>query len=212
MRRRFAAFSIVLALSAGAAWAQSLGQIADKEKERRKKNKETGKVVKVVTETDLPAADSPPPSSAGGPATTTTAPARRPSGARRSGEGGEGGDEERVTEIPQDGSLPAKLSAFESMKRSYQADVAGIDKEIAKNRTRLSAIEQELISLGATGLPTAPQADLKPYNPSQTPALQNEKTQLEARNRELEAKKESLWQDVESKARRAGVPPSYIRK
>lgn len=202
---------------------QSLTELAEKEKERRRKNKESGEQVRVFTERELvenrgrianPDA-SPPPADQ---ERAMPAPPASPSAPERdTTEGGDPVDsedddfeEEPVTDIPVDTSLEEKLRLLERMKSTYQAQVREIDAEIQKNNQRLAEIEDELVSTGGTGLPTAPRADRTPRNPGAIPALRNEQQELRQKNQALEAQKQSAKNDIITRARRAGIPPGYL--
>jgi hypothetical protein len=203
------------ALGAG----QSLTEVAQKEKERRKKNKETGAEVEIITDRELvsnqgrianPNSSTPP---AEGTGTTPSRAVSTPaSGApARVRDDTEVGDEAPpVTDIPASAPLEQKLSLLERMKASYQQQVATIDAEIEKNNRRLVEIENELVSTGGTGLPTAPQADLTMRNPGNIPGLRAEQQQLRDKNQALEAQKLSAKEDIIARARRAGIPNSYL--
>ena len=201
---------------------QSLSELAQQEKERRKKNKESGSDVQVITDRELASNQgriANPPSST--PPAEGTDTAGSLSSAEPTAEGGgastpirddmEGVEEETtVTDIPADAPLEEKLSLLERMKASYQQQVATIDAEIAKNNQRLVEIENELVSTGGTGLPTAPQADLAVRNPGDIPGLRAEQQELRDKNQALEAQKLSAKEDIITRARRAGIPNSYL--
>ena len=204
------------ALGAG----QSLSEVAQQEKERRKKNKESGAEVQVITDRELvsnqgrianPASSTP---TAEGAGTTVSSVGSTPENRGTptpTRDDTEVGDEAPpVTDIPADASLERKLSLLERMKAEYQQQVVTIDAEIAKNNQRLAEIENELVSTGGTGLPTAPQADLAVRNPADIPALRSEQQELRDKNQALEAQKLSAKDDIIARARRAGIPNSYL--
>ncbi len=208
--------SLVLAVPALLV-AQSLSELAKEEKERRKKNKEQGGQVHVITEKELvensgtianPDAQitSTPP--------TAAAEAREPS-SKTSGDSTSGDDRSTDDEVPEDVAADAaiedKLKTFEAMKAGYQKQAQTIDAEIQKNNQRIADIQEELVSTGGTGLPTAPQADMTPRNPAGIPALRNEQQQLRDKNKELEGQKKALKDDVIQKGRRAGIPSRYLQ-
>ena len=212
--------------------AQSLTELAEREKERRKKNQESGEQVQVITDRELvsnqgrianPDATAPPAEPAENAATSSTPPPPGPGRGDSDSEDTGGDDEgfedddneddfqeEEVTDIPADTSLEDKLRLLESMKTSYQAQVREIDAEIQKNNQRLTEIQDELVSTGGTGLPTAPQVDLNPRNPGNIPGLRSEQQALRDRNQALEAQKQSAREDIIARARRAGIPSSYL--
>jgi hypothetical protein len=203
--------------------AQSLTQVAKEEKERRKKIKDSGKQIVVITDKELAANQGKIANPSG--ETSSSEGASSPQSTESSGVDDESRpapgnppvndaaaprEESTVTEIPSQGSLQEKLSAFEAMKASYASKVKEIDQEIQKNNQRLSEIQDQLVSTGGTGLPTAPQADRAPRNPADVPGLRAEQQQLRDKNQALEAQKQTLKNDILSKARRAGIPPGYL--
>jgi len=204
----FAVLGLVI-LTSSLAFGQSLGELAAKEKERRQKNKQSGKPVRVVTDSELRQPEETGSSAESSETTPNTAP--RPSGASSSSEEVEQGSG-RATDLPREGSLESRIQVFQSLKKGYEQEVAKIDLDIAKNRQRLVEIEEKLASLGAGGLPVAPQPDMAPRYDGEFFGLMDEKGKLQTQNQELEARKESLWQELAEKARRAGIPPGYLRK
>jgi hypothetical protein len=209
MKASAGATLVFLLLLPSLALAQSLGELAAKEKERRQKNKERGKAVRVITESEL----------AGGEQGAEPGTAGNPSSSPSSVSSSAGEDDVPDTgssgppaEIPRNAPLESRIQAFEALKKGYEQEVARIDQEIAKNKDRLLEIEQKLASLGAGGLPVAPQVDRGARYDGEFFGLMDEKGKLLARNEELESKKQSLWEDVVEKARKAGVPPGYVRR
>ena len=201
---------------------QSLTELAKEEKERRKKNKESGKEVQVITDRELeanegrianPAASGPPTEGVGptqSSGSTAAATGTREAAPRSREDLEEDEASQPVTDIPADASLEQKLSLLERMKASYQQQVGELDAEIQENNQRLVEIEDELVSTGGTGLPTAPQADRAPRNPGNIPGLRSEQQELRQRNQALEAQKQSAKDDIIARARRAGIPSSYL--
>ena len=197
---------------------QSLTELAKEEKERRKKNKESGEEVQVITERELvenegrianPVASAAPAEGVGFAQSSGSTEAAGTGEVRSINEEDEE-DEPPVTNIPADASLEQKLSLLERMKASYQQQVGELDAEIQENNQRIAEIQEELVVTGGTGLPTAPQADRTPRNPANIPGLRNEQQELRQRNQALEAQKQSAKDDVIARARRAGIPASYL--
>lgn len=129
---------------------------------------------------------------------------------------GEGAEYEEVdvtapATIPSDAPLQEKIALFEQMVKAHRAEIKGIDDQIAKNNARLDEIDQELISVGGTGLPTAPQADRAPRYEGQVLALRSEQQSLRQKNSQLEAQKASKTNALREIGRRAGIPPGYLR-
>jgi len=223
MRHRVLTGLLVLLVLPGLVWGQSLSELAKEEKERRKKNQDSGKEVQVITDRELAGNKG----SIANPETTVAGQdsPSTPSSTRTSAEVVSVNDEappsppirddvdegeQPATDIPADASLEQKLSLLESMKASYLNDVKAIDEEIQKNNQRLAEIQDALVSTGGTGLPTAPQADRAVRNPGDIPALRSEQQELREKNESLEAQKKTLKDDILLKARRAGIPPGYL--
>lgn len=210
---------------AGPSTAQSLAELAKKEKERRKKVKAEGEETQVITEEELARAKSPTYSTtAAVPSTSSssaasqsrTRPTRSPStGASQAEMEGESDEAPSTpTEIPREGSLQEKLAVFQQMMVAHRNQVNQIDEEIAKNNTRIEEIQQQLITIGAGGLPvapTAPQVDRATRYEGESVALQQEQQQLRQKNQQLEAQKKTLADELREKGRRAGIPAGYLR-
>lgn len=195
---------------------QSLTELAKEEKERRKKNKERGEQVQVITDKELAENTG---TIANPNAQTTSTPAtaaaktREPSSKTSGGPTSEddtSADDEVPEDVAPDAAIEVKLRTFESMKAGYQKQVRTIDEEIQKNNQRVAEIQDELVSTGGTGLPTAPQADMTPRNPASIPALRGEQQQLRDKNQALEAQKKTLKDDLIQKGRRSGIPARYL--
>ncbi len=215
-------FALLLGLATIAA-GQSLSEIAKKEKERRKNNKDTGKQIRVITEVELNPetgeVTSDAPSSE--EATSASPDRRRPSASPSRRGRGVGEEEDRgsgeeegsssAIALPRDAPLEKRINIFERLKKAYLAEVKEIDEKIAKNNARLAEIEQMLSSIGASGLPIAPQADRGTRHEGEFVSLRNEQTQLRQQNNNLETEKKTKANDLREKGRRAGVPPGYLR-
>ncbi len=215
-RRILVGLSLALAVPALLV-AQSLTELAKEEKERRKKNKERGEQVQVITEKELAANTG---TIANPDAQTTSIPAtaaaktREPSSKTSvdsTSEDSTSADDEVPEDVAADAAIEDKLRTFEAMKAGYQKQVKTIDEEIQENNQRMAEIQEELVSTGGTGLPTAPQADMTPRNPANIPALRSEQQQLRDKNQALEAQKKTLKDDLIQKGRRAGIPARYLR-
>ena len=214
-------FIWLIALSvAGFASSQSLVDLAKKEKERRKENKEKGSEAQVITEHDLSRVKSPSFSSTAMPSTTNTTTARPVSEGSESAEAEgetEGGGSEEVAapnSIPTDAPLQQKINLFEQMVNAYRAEVEKIDEEIAKNNDRIQEIERQLSAIGSGGLPVVPAANqiaTNTYDPGEAIALQTEQQQLRDKNQQLEAQKTSKANELREKGRRAGIPARNLR-
>jgi hypothetical protein len=97
------------------------------------------------------------------------------------------------------------------MVKAYNKEVQEIDEEIAKNNARLEQIEQELINIGGSGLPTAPVANRAPLYEGNAVPLRAEQQRLRDRNQELENQKRQTANELRQKGRRAGIPAGYLR-
>jgi hypothetical protein len=211
-----------LAVAGSLAWGQSLAEVARKEKERLERLKASGKKVRVITEAELsPAAaetateeegaipSSPvwqAPGSGPGGATATPSPTPTPSAGGLHLPESEG--RPPVTDIPAEGTAEEKLAAFQAVRDGYQQRANELDLEIAKKRERLAEVDLRLSQIGVgAGLPADPQW----VDPSEAFKLQAEKTNLTQAIQEIEAKKQSLREELFEKARRAGIPPGYLR-
>jgi hypothetical protein len=208
--------SFAFCLSTGAIGAQSLTEVAKKEKERRKKNQEKGEQVLVITETELQQGKSestaPEESSADEPTSARPAStARSSSPSTNQGYGDEEGGGPPPTEIPNNAPMRDRIAIFEQMLNAYRQKVRAIDTEIAQNNKRIAEIQQQLSTMGAGGLPVAPEVDRNPRNPGQLPELQAEQNELRQKNQQLEASKKQLANELREKGRRAGIPSGYLR-
>jgi hypothetical protein len=211
----------------GFLFGQSLADVAKKEKERREKNKEAGKEVLVVSESDLEATrpaeqtevkgeeGSAPSASA-----STSSPSSESATVSENSENSESSeDAESVPKfIPPDKPLAEKLAMFDQMKRHYQNQVQEIDKQIGENEARLRDIEKQIAAtsaLGGAGLPVAPQtgtgAANRPMTGQESASLVGEQNRLQTMNQQLQQRKEQLKMDLQAKGRSAGIPPGYLR-
>jgi hypothetical protein len=205
---------------------QSLADVAKKEKSRREKNKQEGKQVQVISESDLGSGSEETADESGAP--EGAAPASPSYGS--SGSSSTSSSEESVPEgeteedfnvpafIPPDAPLPEKLEMFERMRRQYQREVQEIDEAIAKNDARLRELEAEIgaaSALGGAGLPVAPQTGTgtatQQMTGQESATLVGEQNRLQTANAGLRARKEELKSNLQAKGRAAGIPPGYLR-
>lgn len=207
--------------------AQSLGELAKKEKERREKNREAGRKIHVVEQSDLAAgevddaSDEPTAGVSSGsnlPQRAVSAPPRRAPGSGSSDreeyieEEEDEEDEERApSAIPLEADLQQRLRDFDLMKRDYDRQIQEIDAKIGANQKRIAEIEQSLSSVGAGGLPVAPQPDLGARYEGDFHGLMEEQGRLRQENESLEAQKQTLKRELIEKGRRGGIPASYLR-
>jgi hypothetical protein len=204
---------------AGSIGAQSLSELAKKEKERRKKNQEKGEQALVITEAELQQGksestapvESSDESTSRPTSTRATSPDRSGSTPPQRSTTDESDDEPPPTEIPRSAPLRDKIAIFEQMLTAYRQKVQEIDAEIAKNDTRIQEIQQQLSTIGAGGLPVAPKVDRSTRYPGEATGLQAEQQELRQKNQQLEASKRQLANELREKGRRAGIPSGYLR-
>jgi len=216
----------IFVLSPTLVLGQSLADVAKKEKSRREKNKQEGKQVQVISESDLGSGSEETADESG--AQEGAAPASPSYGS--SGSSSTSSSEESVPEgeteedfnvpafIPPDAPLPEKLEMFERMKRQYEREVQEIDEAIAKNDARLRELEAEIgaaSALGGAGLPVAPQTGTgtatQQMTGQESATLVGEQNRLQNANAGLRARKEELKSNLQAKGRAAGIPPGYLR-
>jgi hypothetical protein len=206
------------------ALGQSLAEVAKKEKDRREKNKQEGKEVQVISESDLGSGSEEAPLEAGteeGAAATTPGyvPSLPSSSSEESVPEGESEEDANVPAfIPPDIPLSEKLDMFERMKRQYEREVQEIDEAIAKNDVRLKELEDEIAAtsaFGGAGLPVAPPTGTGVANRQMTgqesATLVGEQNRLQEANAGLRARKEELKTNLQAKGRAAGIPAGYLR-
>ena len=205
------------------ALGQSLAEVAKKEKDRREKNKQEGKEVQVISESDLSSGSEEAPPEAGteeGAAATRPYVPSLPSSSSEESvpEAGSEEDANVPAFIPPDVPLSEKLDMFERMKRQYQREVQEIDEAIAKNDARLKELEAEIAAtsaFGGAGLPVAPPTGTGVANRQMTgqesATLVGEQNRLQEANAGLRARKEELKTNLQAKGRAAGIPAGYLR-
>ncbi len=217
----FALFVLAPALLLG----QSLAEVAKKEKSRREKNKQEGREVQVLSESDLGSGSEATQTEAGAASAESAAslpPApygtRESSSSASSEEGMSEEDANIPAFIPPDAPLPEKLEMYERMKRQYQRQAAEIDEAIAKNDARLKELEAEIgatSAFGGAGLPVAPRtgtgAETQQMTGQESVTLVAEQKQLQDANAGLRARKEELKANVQAKGRAANIPVGYLR-
>jgi hypothetical protein len=167
--RNLALTTLVLAIGAAAAGAQSLAEVAKKEKDRRDKNKE--EATRVITDRELAQSFGTLP-----PATTVS------SAAAPEGEGGSG-ETENETENADDTKTP----------EYWQNRVKATKDKIAK-------LEQDLQS---EDWGEGQRMNVDPRGQNNLATRQKAEQDLAAAKAELEA--------IRAEARRAGVPPGWVR-
>lgn len=219
---------VLLLLLPSLALAQSLGEVAKKERERREKNKQEGKSAIEISEDDLYPDGRPEPQSAAGEGEGEAAEgAAAPETPSPPGSTSEYTEEElpdgeedggAPTFISPDAPLEQRIETFQRMKRHYESQVRQIDGEIAKNEQRIAELDAEIgatSAAGGAGLPVAPQAGTGAVNRQMTgqesESLVAEQNRLRTMNERLAAQKEKLRFDLQQKGRAAGIPAGYLR-
>jgi hypothetical protein len=218
----FALFVLAPALLLG----QSLAEVAKKEKSRREKNKQEGREVQVLSESNLGSGSeetqtegAPDETAASGAATTPAPFGTRESSSSASSEEGMSEEDSNVPAfIPPDAPLPEKLEMYERMKRQYERQAGEIDEAIAKNDARLKELEGEIArvsGLRGAGLPVPAQppgeSALQQMTGQESVSLVGEQKRLQEANAGLRARKEELKANVQAKGRAANIPVGYLR-
>ena len=219
------------------ALAQSLGEVAKREKNRRERNKEEGKKVRVITEeeifpeeeeTDEASEDGTEAASSSNPrssANRSTMPeSRSEEGEYGDEEGLEPGEEEALDDlpdrIPPDAPLEQRLELFQRMKRQYEQQVKEIDSAIAENEERLRQLDMKIRETstvgGSGGPPVAPQMPSGDTVNTQLTGQESQKfveerDKLQQINQRLVQRKQQLKNDLQAKGRVANIPPGYLR-
>jgi hypothetical protein len=217
-------FLLVSILAPALALGQSLAEVAKKEKDRREKNKQEGKEVQVISESDLSSGSEEAPTEPGAeegaaPASPTYRSSSSSPSSEESVPEGESEEDANVPAfIPPDIPLAEKLDMFEQMKRQYERQVQEIDEAIAKNDARLKELEAEIAAtsaFGGAGLPVAPPTGTGVANRQMTgqesATLVGEQNRLQDANSGLRARKEELKTNLQAKGRAAGIPAGYLR-
>lgn len=175
--RRWAAAVVLFALVPGLSAAQSLGELARKEKERRKKNQEQGVKARSITDQEVPA-------------TSDTSPPAGDSSAK---------------EAPSASTAPAaseKAARPQLSEQEWRFRVSEARSRVQKARERLDTLSELHL------VPGMQYVDEK-GKPLITSVGQLQGLVEEARA-ELAAAEKALA-DLLEQARRAGVPPGWLR-
>lgn len=233
LRRRTAVVALFLLVAVPLAFGQSLGEVAKKERERRKKNKDEGREVLVIAENEIWPEEETGDDEGEDVDVDEEGPSRPGATSSRAGVGATPtsvrSEEETLDEydlemegdvpdfIPPDLPLDQKLQMFERMKRHYRSQVREIDESIAENEARLRELEQEIAetsAMGGAGLPVAPRAgtgSTQPLTGQESVTLVAEQQRLERLTENLRERKEQLRLSLQEKGRVAGIPRGYLR-
>jgi hypothetical protein len=204
MRGLVTAAFVVLSLLNGCVrplWAQSLGDLAKQEEERRKTVKPASKV---YTNKDLGNAPPPPiPSPAAAQTPTAGAPAATPAGqAGSTGQTSPAGQTD-----PAGQTSPAKDSAAVQKDQTYWAGrVKDLNTQLDRDQTFASALEAQVNSMTSDFVSRSDPAQRSIIEQNRAKAL----TEFARLQNEIEKDKKAIA-DLEEEARRAGVPPGWLR-
>lgn len=206
--QRVISLLIVALWVGGSPWlaAQSLGEVAKKEKKRREEIRQSGKTGRVLTETDLARGED----EAEAVSESEESPQTAASG---SGQFTTETDVTLDSSIPPDAPLAERNRIFDRLKQLYDEEVENIDITIRTNELRLTEIERELAALGAGGLPVATTATqaTTPTSGLEFQPLMEERKELTEQNQELAGRKDQLRSSLLEKARRGGIAPGRLR-
>jgi DNA repair exonuclease SbcCD ATPase subunit len=202
------AVSFLAAALAVPSFAQSLGELAQKEKARREREREKkGGAVKVFTEDDLPKGEKAPTteSSTASAGATSPPPATGASIRQESSDGlpnaeGEGSRAEGGPEVG-----GSDQSAWKARAAAARQSLKGVEQQVAAADAEVERLRQDLNPMSTT-FSTDPYVSLR---------LQGQLTEAQARAAEareaLKSAKEA-YETFENEARRAGVPPGWLRE
>jgi hypothetical protein len=185
---------LVLAGGVGRAWSQSLGDVAKKEEERRKKTPSSGKV---YTNKDLGAAPSPTPS-ASTPSAAATADDAKATGSKP-GEKATSKDDKDTAKKDKDQAEP-KGQAYWSARRKTLQETVDRDSTFADAlQSRINALTTDFVNRD---------------DPAQRATIERDRqkaiAELDRLKKQIVDDRKALA-DLDEEARRAGVPPGWLR-
>ena len=184
----------VLLTMAVPAYAQTLGELAKKEQERRKA---TPPAAKTYTNDDLKKIPPPPPPAAGGDSTTKAGEAGKPASATPV-------DPTKPIQIPAEGG---KASGEKPKDEAYwRGRITAVREELRRDEVFRDALQVQINGLAAD---FAGRDD-----PAQRATIADERqkklAEMARLSAEIEKAKKAIL-DIEEEARRAGVPPGWLR-
>jgi hypothetical protein len=184
-------------------WAQSLGDLAKQEEERRKTVKPASKV---YTNKDLGNAPPPPaPSPAAAQTATAGAPGTTPTPAGQAGSTGQTSPAGQTDPAGQ--TAPAKDSAAVQKDQTYWAGrVKDLNTQLDRDQTFASALEAQVNTMTADFVSRSDPAQRSIIEQNRAKAL----SEFARLQNEIEKDKKAIT-DLEEEARRAGVPPGWLR-
>lgn len=193
--RRWLGVVIVAALAAGPLEAQGLGEAAAKEKRRREEEQKKNKgPAKVITTEDL------------AKVTATTANAAAPGGLAQDAGARPREDTAPADETRRDGASPPGEGPGGQDEKSWRTQAAELRKEIQEAEQKAASAQQEndrLFGEIQRSTDTNEILRLRAEQNKVSADLETAKTELANLRQE--------WAQFEESARRAGVPPGWIR-
>jgi hypothetical protein len=206
MRGLVTAAFVVLSLLSGCLrplWAQSLGDLAKQEEERRKTVKPASKV---YTNKDLGNAPPPPapsPATAGQSATAGAPAATLAGQAGSPGQTSSAGQTEPARQTP---TAAAKDGGVQKDQTYWAGRVKDLNTQLDRDQTFASALEAQVNSMTTDFVSRSDPAQRSIIEQNRAKAL----TEFARLQNEIEKDKKAIT-DLEEEARRAGVPPGWLR-
>jgi hypothetical protein len=186
MRLHIPTVAAVVLVCGGGVMAQSLGDVARKEEERRKSVKDPGKV---YTNKDLSTS---PASSAPAPSASEATPAAA-------------GASPKPASPPAAGDKPAEAAPVKD--QTYWSNrMKGLREQLERDETYVAALQNRVSSLTADFVNRDDPAQRATIGADRQKAA----SELERLTKQIEAGKKAIA-DLEEEARRAGVPPGWLR-
>jgi hypothetical protein len=200
MRGLVAAAVVVLSVLSGCVrplWAQSLGDLARQEEERRKTIKAASKV---YTNKDLGNAQPPPASSA---AAGQSAPG---AAATSAGQAGSTGQVSSASPAGQSAPAADKDKGAPNDQARWAGRMKDLNTQLARDETFASALQTQVNSLTTDFVNRGDPAQRSIIEQNRQKAL----TEFARLQNEIEKDKKAVA-DLQEEARRAGVPPGWLR-
>jgi hypothetical protein len=202
MRTLLIAAVVVLSVLAGCVrpvWAQSLGDLARQEEERRKAIKS---VAKVYTNKDLGNAQPPPPPVAGSGEAAQAA-AAAPAAGGRTGAAGSTAQTGPAGRTGTDGDNDKGVLKDQAYWAGRMKD---LNSQLARDETSASALQTEVNSLTSDFINSADPTQRSIIEQNRARAL----SEFARLQKDIEKDRNTIV-DLEEEARRAGAPPGWLR-
>jgi hypothetical protein len=202
MRTLITAAVVVLSVLAGCVrpvWAQSLGDLARQEEERRKTIKS---VAKVYTNKDLGNAQPPPPP-ASGAGQAAPAGAAAPAAGGQTGATGSTGQTIPAGRTATDGDNDKGVQKDQAYWAGRMKD---LNTQLTRDETFASALQNQVNSLTSDFINRDDPAQRSIIEQNRAKAL----SEFARLQKEIDKDKKSIA-DLEEEARRAGAPPGWLR-